>query len=199
MIDSFFLYCRIQKNNMIIRPAQPNDAPQLAKLINMAMLDITYQFIGKEDQEEADLFIESLVREKNNQYSYQHIFVIQELDNIIGHICIYDGTDFERLRQNVWKAINNRYKHHYFADAETRPGEMYIDTFAICPSARGKGLGKELLQFAINHFVNKQHKILGLLVDKDNPNAKKLYVSMGFKVMDERDIFGKKMEHMQYA
>lgn len=184
---------------MIIRPAHPSDAPQLAKLINMAMLEITYQFIGKEDKEEADAFIESLIREKNNQYSYEHIFVIQEFDNIIGHISIYDGEDFAKLRQNVWNKIEQIYGRKYSAEDETGAGEMYIDTFAICPSARGKGLGKKLLQFAIDHYVNQQKKVLGLLVDKDNPNAKKLYESIGFHVVEELEIFGKKMEHMQYA
>ena len=184
---------------MIIRPAQPSDAPALAKLINMAMLEITYQFIGKEDQNEANAFIESLVMQKNNQYSYENIFVLQEVDQIIGHICIYDGSNFELLRQNVLDNIKQKYGHDYMAEAETGAGEMYIDTFAISPTVRGKGLGKQLLQFAIDHYVIQQHKVLGLLVDNDNPTAKKLYLGMGFKVVEERDIFGKKMEHMHYA
>lgn len=184
---------------MIIRPARPEDASRLAELINMAMIDITYQFIGKDDEAEANRFIMSLVKESNNQYSYQNIFVIQELNKIIGHISIYNGDHFTQLRQKVWDTIKEKYGHSYQAEDETAPGEMYIDTFAICPSERGKGLGKELLQFAIDYYVTKQKKILGLLVDNDNPNAKKLYQSIGFKVVEERNIFGKKMEHMQYA
>lgn len=184
---------------MIIRPATPADAPQLAKLINMAMLEITYQFIGQENESEANSFIESLIREKNNQYSYENIFLLQELDEVIGHISIYDGANLQTLRNNVWAKIKEKYGHDYTAEDETSSGEMYIDTFAIAPSQRGKGLAQELLQFAINHFVIKQHKVLGLLVDNDNPNAKKLYLKMGFKVVEQRNIFGKLMEHMQYA
>lgn len=184
---------------MIIRPAIPEDSPKIAELINMAMLEITYQFIGKEDPQEAHHFIEALVQEKNNQYSYQNIFVIQEGDEILGQISIYDGAHCEQLRETVWAEIEKRYNLSYTSEAETSPGEMYIDTFAISPATRGRGLGKLLLQFAIDHFVKKQHKTLGLLVDADNPNAKKLYERMGFKVIKERNIFGKKMEHMQYA
>jgi len=184
---------------MIIRPAYPDDAPQLAKLINMAMLEITFQFINKQDEQEANTFIELLVKEKNNQYSYENIFVIQDLDKIVGHICIYDGAKFHELRKAVWQRIKDIYGHEFDTDDETSAGEMYIDTFAICPTVRGKGLGKELLQFAIDHFVKKQKKTLGLLVDKENPNAKKLYEQMGFKVIKTKNIFEKKMEHMQYA
>ena len=184
---------------MIIRPATAADAPIVAGLINMAMLEITYQFIGKEDPVEANHFIESLVKEKNNQYSYQNIYVIQELDHVLGHTCIYDGAKFEALRKKVWDSIAIRYGHHYTAADETAPGEMYIDTFALAPAARGKGLGKELLLFAINHYAKQQHKKLGLLVDQDNPKAKKLYESVGFRVVEQRHIFGKDMEHMQYS
>lgn len=183
---------------MIIRPALPSDAPQLAKLINMAMLEITYQFIGKEDKEEADRFMELLVREKNNQYSYQNIFVLQEGDTILGQICIYDGARCKELRQHVWDKIKEIYGRDYHAQEETQDGEMYIDTFAVLPETRGRGLGKQLLHFAIDHFVHKQHKTLGLLVDNDNPNAKRLYLAMGFHIVDEKRIFGKQMEHMQY-
>lgn len=184
---------------MIIRPATPDDAPKLAELINMAMLGITFSFIGKEDIDEANSFIEDLVSTRNNQYSYQNIFVIQELDQIIGQICIYDGAKFEELRVPVWQSIKVKYGHDYYADAETGPGEMYIDTFAISPTVRGKGLGKELLNFAIDYFVHKQKKILGLLVDRDNPDAKRLYEKLGFKVIGDKTIFGKEMERMQYA
>jgi len=184
---------------MIIRPAVPSDASQLAVLINMAMLDITYQFIGQQNVNEANSFIECLVKEQNNQYSYQNIFVLQELDTIIGHICIYDGSKFEELRKPVFELIQKQYGHAYSSEAETSKGEMYIDTFAISPQARGKGYAKELLNFAIDYYVNKQKKVLGLLVDLENPKAKHLYEKIGFKVIEERNIFGKKMEHMQYT
>ncbi len=184
---------------MIIRPALASDTPTLAKLINMAMIDITYQFIGKEDENEANIFIESLVSNENNQYSYQNIFVIQELDQIIGHICVYDGKDLERLRKPVLDKIKFQYGNHYTAQAETKEGEMYIDTFAIDPTYRGKGLGKQLLQFAIEYYVVQQRKTLGLLVEENNATAKKLYEHLGFKVVEDIIIFGKKMEHMQIA
>lgn len=183
---------------MIIRPATAQDAERIAKLINMAMLEITFQFIGKADEQEANHFLSQLVQEKNNQYSYQHIYVVQEGEEILGQICIYDGAKCNQLRQAVWDKIKKDYGINYYAESETEAGEMYIDSFAIHPSARGKGIGKLLLDFAIKHFVIEQQKVLGLLVDKDNPNAKRLYENIGFQVVKERAIFGKTMEHMQY-
>ena len=76
---------------------------------------------------------------------------------------------------------------------------MYIDTLAVSPNTQGKGIGKQLIQYAIDEVVVKQKKVLGLLVDKDNPAAKRLYERIGFKVVKDIRIFGKVMEHMQYA
>lgn len=184
---------------MLIRPALPSEAMPIASLINLAMLEITYQFIGKEDLQEADNFIAKFVAQQNNQYSYQNTFVLEEDGQIIGQISIYEGALLQQLRKPILNDIFHTYGITYQPVDETQAGEWYIDTFAVHPSAQGKGCGKLLLQFAIDKFVKEEGKVLGLLVDNDNPDAKRLYERMGFKVMNEVEIFGKKMEHMQYA
>jgi predicted GNAT family acetyltransferase len=45
--------------------------------------------------------------------------------------------------------------------------------------------------------VSKQGKVLGLLVDDDNPKAKKHYERLCFKVVGEKWLMGKHLEHMQ--
>jgi len=42
-------------------------------------------------------------------------------------------------------------------------------------------------------------KTLGLLVDEDNPAAKRLYLNMGFVIVKPVYIFQKNMEHLQYS
>ena len=182
-----------------IRQALPKDAASIAKLINLAMLEITYQFIQKEDKEEADNFIAYFVGRQDNQYSYQNIWVMEEDGNIVGQISMYDGASLKALRQPVLNRIKTEYHNDYYPSDETQAGEIYIDTFGVDPIHQGKGFGKKLLQFAIDKVVKQEHKILGLLVDNDNPDAKRLYERLGFQVVNEIDIFGKKMEHMQYA
>ena len=184
---------------MHIRPAQKSDAQAIAELINLAMLEITYQFIGEENREKANAFLAYFVAKENNQYSYENIFVAEDQGKIIGQISIYDGAKLQELRQPIWDKIKADRGIDYWAEDETQAGEMYIDTFAVCPTMQGKGIGKLLLQFAIAEHVEKQHKVLGLLVEKDNPNAKRLYEIMGFKVVNDIHIFGKDMEHLQYA
>jgi len=58
-------------------------------------------------------------------------------------------------------------------------------------------LGTKLLQFLIQEYVEKQGLTLGLLVDNDNPNAKRLYEKIGFRVVGEKTLVGHAMEHLQ--
>lgn len=184
---------------MIIRPAQKEDAVQIAELMNLAMLEITYQFIGEEDLAKANAFLAHFIAIENNQYSYQNIFVAEEDGVMLGQISLYNGAELKKLRQPIWDKIKADRNVDYWAEDETQTGEIYLDTIAVSPLAQGKGIGKQLLQFAIEEFVTKQNKVIGLLVDKDNPNAKRLYEKVGFKVVNDIHIFGKEMEHMQYA
>jgi ribosomal protein S18 acetylase RimI-like enzyme len=55
-----------------------------------------------------------------------------------------------------------------------------------------------MFQFLIDEYVHKRDKTLGLLVDKDNPDAKKLYLKLGFEIVGEKTLVGKNMEHLQF-
>jgi ribosomal protein S18 acetylase RimI-like enzyme len=184
---------------MIIRPALKSEAFKIAELMNLAMLEITFQLIGEKDLEKANDFLAHFIAQENNQYSYQNIFVVEDNSEILGQISLYDGARLSDLRQPILDKIKADRSVDYWAEDETQAGEIYIDTFAVNPLAQGKGIGKKLLNFAIEEIAVKQQKVLGLLVDKDNPAAKRLYERIGFKVVNAVYIFGKEMEHLQYA
>lgn len=183
---------------MQIRRAKKEDATQIAELMILAMTEIVYQFIGKEDFEEGKRFLKELIQQEGNQYSYEYIFVAEDQEDILGQICLYPGGELESLRKPVLDHIKAKYAIDYQAANETQEGEIYIDTIAVSTAAQGRGIGKKLIEFAIDEFVNKRNEILGLLVDFENPNAKRLYEKVGFAVKKELSVFGKKMEHMQY-
>lgn len=183
---------------MIIRKAQKEDAPQIAKLMILAMTEIVYQFIGREDYEEGVLFLTKLIEQEGNQYSYTNSFVAQENGNVIGQISLYPGEQLASLRQPVLDLIKTEYNLDYFPEDETEAGEIYLDTIAVDPNIQGRGIGKQLIQHIIEEYVTKNQQIVGLLVDKDNPNAKRLYERIGFQKVKDKIVFGKEMEHMQY-
>jgi ribosomal protein S18 acetylase RimI-like enzyme len=80
---------------------------------------------------------------------------------------------------------------------ETQAGEYYIDSLGVRPELQGRGIGAQLLLFVIDKYVTRQRKTLGLLEDEENPDARKLYLKLGFKSVGIETLVGKRMEHLQ--
>jgi len=182
---------------MIIRKALSEDSPQIAPILMLAMEDIVYKFIGKKDFDSAKDFLLNFVEKENNQYSYQNCFVAEEENKIIGAVNIYDGATLEKLRIPVIEYVRANFNPDFNPEDETQSGEFYIDALGIDPAHQGKGIGSKILQFLIEKYVNQKKQTLGLLVDEDNPNAKKLYVKLGFAVVGKKTLVGKTLEHLQ--
>lgn len=180
------------------RPAKASDAKAIAPIMLLAMEDIIYYFIDHFDKQEATSLLEHFISIPNNQYSYQHIIVAEEDGKIVGQLCLYPGGQLDVLRKPVMDYLKEKYNRILPTEDETQEGEIYIDTIAVSADAQGKGIGKKLLQYAITTFVEQQGETLGLLVDRENPAAKKLYLNIGFAVIKDVSIFGKEMDHLQY-
>lgn len=182
---------------MMIRKATKADSLPIAELMLLAMSDIVYAFIGSKDPPQALDFMFHLVKQKGNQYSFEHTWLAEENNQVIGSITVYDGAKLQQLRQPVLSLLSRDYGRNISPENETEPGEFYIDTIAVHPAHQGKGLGTELLKFVINHFVYQKGKTLGLLVNIENPKAKGLYLQLGFDKVGEKQLMGHPYEHLQ--
>jgi ribosomal protein S18 acetylase RimI-like enzyme len=182
---------------MIIRKATTKDSQEIAFCMLLAMEDIVYKFIGENSTEKALTFLESLIIQKSNQYSYENCWVIENDNKTIAAANIYDGADLKKLREPVAALIKTMFYKELTYEYETQSGEYYIDCIGVNPSYQGKGVGSKILKFLIDEYVYKKNETLGLLVDKENPNAKKLYLKLGFKVIGNKILAGKEMEHLQ--
>ena len=62
-----------------------------------------------------------------------------------------------------------------------RQGSQYIGVLFEAQCERAASLG---------------HKVAGLIVDVDKPQAEALYARLGFTYLDDKDFFGHTMKHM---
>jgi ribosomal protein S18 acetylase RimI-like enzyme len=177
---------RVQKSVMI-QKATSKDAQTIAYFLFMAMEEIVYQFIGKKDKEMALKFLNHFTVKSDNQYSWQNCFIGKIDDEIITVANVYDGADLLRLRQQVIDFVKTNFNSKFNPESETQSGEMYLDCFAVSPNHRGQGFGSKLLTFLVEEFAGKQKQVLGLLVEKENFNAKKLYQKVGFTYVRDRN------------
>lgn len=182
---------------MIIRKAILEDSKWITNYLLLAMEDIVYEFIGEKNNKKAQEFLLYFVERENNQYSYQNCWVVEENNEIIAAVNVYDGAKLSELRKPIAEYINTQLSKNFNPEDETQAGEYYIDSLGVNPKQQGKGIGSKILRFLINEYVSQNQLTLGLLVDDENPSAKKLYLNLGFKVVGKKKLVGKSLEHLQ--
>jgi len=182
----------------MIRAALPADAHEIAKLIILAMDDLAVKFTGASDPYEAVPLFERFAALPANQYSYENILVYADEDGVCGMISAYDGADLRDLRAPFLGHLDQVYGFKHNPEDETEMGEYYIDCISVSPDKQGKGIGKVLIKAMLDYAKAHQHDTIGLLVNKENPKAEKLYENLGFKVVKEKDFMGGRYFHMQY-
>jgi ribosomal protein S18 acetylase RimI-like enzyme len=183
--------------SMLIRKATLNDSVAISTCLFLAMEDIVYKLIGEHDQVKAQAFMTYFVERENNQYSHQNCWVVEGNHGVVAAVNVYDGGLLRELRHPVIEHLRSRFGRDFNHGDETQPGEYYIDALGVNSDQQNRGVGTNLLRFLINEYVNRQNKTLGLLVDEGNPNAKRLYLKLGFKSVGRKVLFGKTLEHLQ--
>jgi ribosomal protein S18 acetylase RimI-like enzyme len=178
----------------MIKNASPENAPEIARLIVIAMGSLANKFTNN-PAATIPLF-EHFARLKGNQYSYENTLVWEQ-GGVRGMISGYNGADLKTLREPFLAHIQSVYDNSVQPEDETQAGEYYIDCLAVFRDNQGKGIGKKLILGLADHAGTKGHQKLGLLVNKNNPAAKKLYTGLGFQVAEEIFFMGDLYDHLQ--
>lgn len=94
--------------------------------------------------------------------------------------CFPDPWDAKALRELFAADAFAFSSDDGFVLARVAGGEAEILTLAVAPAARGKGLGRALLQAAIKRARAEGAETMFLEVGADNPAALALYAGLGF-------------------
>lgn len=172
-----------------------DDYPIIARAVCMAMGEETAKvYCGSSCMK----VLEELARMEGTQYSYRNALVATADGVPAGAIVGYDGSQLYRLRESTL-AVVHRYNQQFAAiEDETEEGEFYIDSIGILPEFRGCGVGRKLLTAMREQAFSAGHGCVGLLVDCENPQAERLYVSIGFVQVGTKRFFGHTMRHLQW-
>lgn len=187
--------------NYYIKDAEKVDAPEIASGITGAL------HIGEPDaaitmeNDDIDRWLKiftELAGREDTQYSYTNTLkAVDENGHILGIIIGYDGAKLKQLREPFFEAVMRHCGEDFSGiPDETSPDEWYLDSLWVRKEYRGKGIGSELLRAASKRAF-EHHKPAGLLVAKDNFNARKLYDKIGFKYVGDRMFANELMDHLQ--
>lgn len=192
---------------MTVIPATPAHAADIAQLIMTAMSEDCCQFLAGKNHTLDDFYqmMLRLVLMDDSQYSWRNAFVAVaeettggnvEYAPVAGAIVGYDGGDLHRLRRRFQEAALQDLQMDYSRmDDETHPGEFYIDSLAVYPEYRHRGIASQLLDCMADHAATLGLPA-GLLVDRGNPGAERLYTSLGFVYKGDSVWGGHEMKHL---
>lgn len=185
-----------------IENARKHHALAIARLIMQAMNgDCCHNFMGKGyTLDDFERVMTSLVLRDDTQYSYLNTMVVLGGNGgFIGMCVSYDGARLHELRRPFVEAMRTNFGRDFSSiDDETGPGELYIDSLAVNEDYRGNGVATLLLREMIKKTKALGLPAAGLLVDKGNPKAERLYRKIGFGYVADTTWGGHEMHHLQY-
>lgn len=185
---------------MKIIQATKQQAAAIARLIMTAMTDDCCLYFAGNGHTLDDFhrMMTSLVERDDSQYSYRNTLVAcGDEGQIQGAIVAYDGARLHELREAFIGAARECLGWDFSSmDDETQAGEVYLDSLAVLEEHRGKGIATALLRAEIERAAREGHSAVGLLVDKGNPNAERLYRSVGFEYANDASWGGHPMKHL---
>ena len=180
--------------DVIIRQARKEEASQIAELFMLAWpVDEILESNGL-TREQLHESITLIAASEETIYSYENTIVAEVDGKVVGAMCAYDGADYQRLKQPIVDVLG---QDCGFAQLkETEEGEFYLDSVGVLQEYRGRGIASRLINAQCERAESQGHKIAGLIVDVDKPQAEALYARLGFIHLDDKDFFGHTMKHM---
>lgn len=182
----------------MIENALTTDAPVVATLIMEAMNHECCQWFAGEAHTLADFhrLMTQLVEAEHSQYSYRNALVCRIDGDVAGVAVSYDGSQLHSLRQAFIQGARQAFGRDFsHMDDETSAGELYLDSLCVASPFRGRGIARSLLRATIEKG-RALHLPTGLLVDKGNPHAERLYLGMGFQYQNDTTWGGHAMRHL---
>ena len=182
-----------------LRKGTVQDAPFIATMVMMAL------HIDKTENQDLYHRMVEIVEDDYTLYSWHRCCIAMDNDVCVGLCLAYDAEDYHERRARTFsmkcrdgKSFGDENHALLEQEDEAGEGEYYIDSLAVVASHRRHGIGRMLLSHAITE-AGKQNLRPTLLVDPDNPNAIKLYSSLGFEYKKDSFVFGQVYHKYEYG
>lgn len=180
-----------------IRPAQPDDAEAVSRLMYEAIGDIAHTIAGTTDLPTTLETLAELYRLPDCRLSYEHTLVSEdESGRIAGFALSYPGAEAEALDAPLRRRLQ---EHSLPVDGllpEARPGEYYLDSLAVDGAYRGAGLGTRLIEAFEQRAAELGESVVMLLVDRANAKARALYERLGYREDGSVELSGHAYDRM---
>lgn len=189
---------------MQIRQAHPSEALQIAPLVHAAVGDIADELANSRDEDKVRDLLAHLIKRKDTRVGYGFIDVA-EVDGVVGAVAVsYSGKVLKAANKPTFALLRHYHNGSRFVIQnnvlpllqvkEAEEDEYYLDSLAVHPKFRGRGLGTALLNHVQKKAKKNGYKKTSLLVEHGNMGAYRLYRKIGYKAAGEV-----RMKHMLFT
>jgi ribosomal protein S18 acetylase RimI-like enzyme len=176
-----------------IRSANPDDAHLASQLTHLSMGELADYLFGIVHLS-VDELLAGLFSLKGNRFSWNITDIVNWNDEPAGMLVSFPGWEITRRNLSIGIGLFKlcglldllRLAVRAMSVAEgieTYRDEYYVSNLAVFPALQGRGIGSSLL----THAEEKAHKAglkkCSLIVDTENPGARRLYERCGYQVV----------------
>lgn len=164
---------------MDIRKAKEGEAALIARCVIEAM-----HIRMTPETESLRETMERICAMPDTLYSWRNTLVATVGGAFAGSITSYPGSIYKETRERTFSIAAEMpgTPRSGEMDDETRPGEYYLDSLAVLPAFRGRGLGEELLLQAMEAGEALGFHTAALIVENGADGLVRLYSRCGFSV-----------------
>ena len=185
---------------MYIRPARAEDAAAIAPIILHVLEAMELPFLAQHGVETTRRLLTSAIAHPGYRYGYAR-GIVQILDGRIAGAAFGYPAEDEAQADAPFAVVLQQHRldptQLLFTDLEAFPDEWYLDTLAVAPEQRGRGVGQALLRALPEVALARGKTRIGLNVDEANPGAHRLYTRLGYKTVGTRELSSHRYHHMQ--
>lgn len=136
----------------------------------------------EEVQEEHILHLAGICQRKDTLYSWRNATIAIYDGNPAGLMVAYDGARYRQMRDITFPMIRMYVGDDYHnMDDEAGTGEYYLDSLAVLPQYRRKGIASALMKEFLRQRDEAGIPMATIAVDPENQPAYSLYTSCGFR------------------
>lgn len=135
--------------------------------------------------------IENVCSRTDTLYSWKNTQVAVSSDGeCVGALISYAGEGYLKQREKTFQLLSRLIHFDVtLMDEETKDGEYYLDSLAVMPQWRGRGIARKLIEEGLKKSQTMKRPAI-LACAPENLGAKRLYESLGFKEQGHMFIFG---------
>ncbi len=167
-----------------LRKASPQDARFIAENVLRAL------HIDETDDSHIK-HLADISRREDTLYSWRNATIALYDGVPAGLMVAYDGARYRRMRDITFPMIRIYVGDEYHSmDDEACAGEYYLDSLAVLPGFRNRGIASALIREMFRLRDEAGIPLATIAVDPDNGNAYRLYIKNGFRPDGHITVFG---------